>query len=55
MEWVDLAEDIKDAWPIEEIKEQANFHMGVLGDLEIGSKEDSRRWLVTKAGELGIM
>ena len=54
-EWTELAEDIKDRYPLDSPERaEVNFQLGILLELEEGRPDDAKRWLVGKAGELGI-
>jgi len=55
MDWVNLAEDIKDRVG-EDLPDyyEANRQLGIISTLEEGNPEEAKRWLTEKAGELGI-
>lgn len=55
-DWIDLAEDIKDklARVASPDYYTATHQLGIILTLEEGNPEDAKRWLVEKAGELGI-
>ena len=53
--WIDLSEDIKDKYPLDSPERaEVNFQLGILLELEEGRPDDAKRWLVNKAGEVGI-
>jgi len=52
-DWVDLAESIKDKADIP-VYTETSYKLGIiLGNID-GDAEDAKRWLIKKAGELGI-
>ena len=58
-DWVDITEKIKHTNPLDtDLAHVTNFHLSVIGGMEPGMKpvdvDESKRWLVEKAGELGI-
>ena len=54
MDWVDLAEDIKQKMPPESWYIINNLLLVISQEEEGPVAEEAKRWLVTKAGELGI-
>lgn len=55
MGWVNLTEDIKDKISEEDPDYYETTHqLGIVATLEEGNPEEAKRWLMQKAGELGI-
>lgn len=62
MDWVKLAEDIKQRYPNDPVMlATVNFNLGILAKedqqipaVEPGDVDDAKRWLTKRAGELGI-
>lgn len=51
-DWVNLAADIKERDP--SLTPMVNGYMGIIAEITPGDVDDAKRWLVNKAGELGI-
>ena len=54
-EWIDLSLNIKEKLTeFDPVRTEVNLHIGVVAGLDEGNEEESKRWLMQKAGELGV-
>ncbi len=54
-DWVNLAESMKEIEPVNSSDyDEINFELGVIGGFNEGDVDESKRWLMEKARELGI-
>ncbi len=54
-EWINLSSNIKDKYSeYDPMKSEVNHQLGIVMSLEEGNVDEAKRWLMQKAGELGV-